>query len=254
MRPVGHDGRVTTVPETLHGPPVRAGRPLRLRLGLFAAVTILAVSNVVSNRVWPEAYIPWNLAVATLLVLAARRCGLTWADLGLGNARLRRGLAVGAAAAGVVGAVYVAALSLPATSALFLDGRAAGPLGAALFAALVRIPLGTAVLEEVAFRGVLPGLVGGGWWRATLVSSGLFGLWHVLPSAAMSANAGVDAALGGWGFAAQATMAVLFTFVGGIAFCALRRWSGHLVTPMLAHVATNSLGVLIAWWMVSGLA
>ena len=105
-------------------------------------------------------------------------------------------------------------LSLPATSALFLDGRAAGPLGAALFAALVRIPLGTAVLEEVAFRGVLPGLVGGGWWRATLVSSGLFGLWHVLPSTAMSANAGVEAALGGWGLAAQAALAVLFTFVG----------------------------------------
>jgi CAAX protease family protein len=246
-------GRVTTVPETLHGPPVRAGRPLRLRIGLFAAVTILAVSNVVSNRVWPEAYIPWNLAVATLLVLAARRAGLTWSDLGLGNARLRRGLAVGAAAAGLVGAVYAAALSLPATTALFQDGRAAGPLGAALFAALIRIPLGTAVLEEVAFRGVLPGLVGGGWWRATLVSSGLFGLWHVLPSAAMSANAGVEAALGGWGLPVQAALAVLFTFGGGIVFCALRRWSGHLVTPMLAHVATNSLGVLIAWWVVSGL-
>jgi membrane protease YdiL (CAAX protease family) len=211
------------------------------------------VSNVVSNRVWPEAYIPWNLAVAALLVLAARGAGLTWGDLGLGNARLRRGLAVGAAAFAAVGAVYAAGLSLPATSTLFHDTRAAGPLTAVLFAALIRIPLGTAVLEEVAFRGVLPGLVGGGWWRATLVSSGLFGLWHVLPSTAMGANAGVEAALGGWGLAAQAALAVLFTFVGGIVFCALRRWSGHLVTPMLAHVATNSLGVLIAWWMVSGL-
>jgi uncharacterized protein len=246
--------RVTTVPETLHGPPVRAGRPLRLRLGLFAAVTILAVSNVVSNRVWPEAYIPWNLAVATLLVLAARRAGLTWSDLGLGNARLRRGLAVGVAAFGAVGAVYAAGLSLAATSGLFHDTRAAGPLTAVLFAALIRIPLGTAVLEEVAFRGVLPGLVGGGWWRATLVSSGLFGLWHVLPSVGMSsANAAIGAAIGGWGLAVQAALAVLFTFAGGIVFCALRRWSGHLVTPMLAHVATNSLGVLIAWWMVSGL-
>jgi membrane protease YdiL (CAAX protease family) len=53
------------------------------------------------------------------------------------------------------------------------------------------------VLEEVAFRGVLPALVDGGWWRATLVSSALFGLWHVLPSLGMSsANAAAGAALG----------------------------------------------------------
>ena len=223
-----------------------------MRLGLFAAVTILAVSNVVSNRVWPEAYVAWNLAVAVLLVLAARRCGLTWADMGLGNARLRRGLAVGAAAVGVVGACLRVALSLPATRALFQDSRAAGPLGAVLLAALVRIPLGTVVLEEVAFRGVLPGLVGGGWWRATLVSSGLFGLWHVLPSAAMSANAGVEAAVGGWGSRAGRAGGAVHDRRGHRVL-RLRRWSGHLVTPILAHIATNSLGMLIAWWMITGL-
>jgi len=32
-------------------------------------------------------------------------------------------------------------------------------------------------------------------------------------------------------------------------FRAWQRWSGHLVTPMLLHAATNSLGVLIAWWV-----
>ena len=56
--------------------------------------------------------------------------------------------------------------------------------GEALFRGLVEIPIGTAVYEEVVFRGVILGLA----LRrlpplpATLVTSALFGLWHVLPS------------------------------------------------------------------------
>ncbi|MHA6795308.1 CPBP family intramembrane glutamic endopeptidase [Pseudonocardia bannensis] len=240
---------MTTVLEARHGRPVRA---VRRRLGLFSAITILAASNVVSNQVWPEAYIPWNLTIAAILLILARRYGLTWDDLGLGSARLRRGLLVGGFAAGVVGLLYLVAVTLPATRSLFLDSRAAGPLGTALFAALVRIPLGTVVLEETAFRGVLPALVGGGWWRGTLVSSALFGLWHVLPSLGMSsANAAVGEYVGGWGAVGQAGLAVVATFAAGILLCAWRRWGGHLVTPMLSHMATNSLGVLIAWWTIS---
>jgi uncharacterized protein len=245
-------GGVTTALATRPAPPARVGRAARRRLGLFAAVTILAVSNVVSNRLWPEAYVPWNLAVAAILLITARRCGLSWADLGLSDARLRRGLYVGGVAAGAIGVLYLIALALPATRDAFVDTRAAGPLATVLFAAAVRIPLGTVVLEEVAFRGVLPALVGGGWWRATLVSSGLFGLWHVLPSLGMSsANAAVGAAVGGWGQFSQVGLAVLATFAAGILLSAWRRWGGHLATPMLLHMATNSLGVLLAWWMTA---
>ena len=42
---------------------------------------------------------------------------------------------------------------------------------------------------------------------------------------------------------------VLFTTAAGVVFRAWQRWSGHLVTPMLLHAATNSLGALIAWWV-----
>jgi membrane protease YdiL (CAAX protease family) len=49
---------------------------------------------------------------------------------------------------------------------------------------LVRIPLGTVVLEEVAFRGVVLGLGGSayGWVWATVLSAALFGMWHALPA------------------------------------------------------------------------
>ena len=61
------------------------------------------------------------------------------------------------------------------------DGRRRA-LGTA-YRAAVRIPLGTVLVEEVAFRGVLLAMLGGhlgvGW--AVAVSSHLFGLWHVVP-------------------------------------------------------------------------
>ena len=167
---------------------------MRVRLALFAAVTLLVVSNVVSNRIWPQGYVVWNLGMTAVLLAVARLAGLTLADLGLHGVRLRRGLTIGALAAAAVAAVYAVAVALPATRTAFVDERGAVPLAAMLFVALVRIPLGTVVLEELAFRGVLPALVGGGWWRATLVSSGLFGLWHVLPS--MGSGPAVTSALG----------------------------------------------------------
>jgi membrane protease YdiL (CAAX protease family) len=229
----------------LSGP---AARPFRMRLALFAAVTLLAASNLVSNRFWPQGYVVWNVAMAGVLLAVARAAGLTRHDLGLGRHALRRGVVLGGLAAAGVALVYVAAVALPATRTAFMDNRAAGPLAAVLFLALVRIPLGTVVLEELAFRGVLPALVGGGWWRATLVSSGLFGLWHVLPSMGMAtSNAAVGQTLG---TAGTVVGAVLFTTAAGVVFRAWQRWSGHLVTPMLLHVATNSLGVLVAWWVL----
>ncbi len=224
------------------------------RFGLVAAITILAASNVVSNRVVGEdGYVAWNLAVAVLLVLLARGSGLSWADIGLDNAQLRRGLRIGGVIALSVLGLYLAALALPATRALFEDTRAAGTFGALLWAALVRIPLGTVVLEEVAFRGVLPALVSPDrFWPGALVSSALFGLWHVLPSIGLSAaNAGLGAAAGGLGALAQGVLAVLAMTGAGLVLMAYRRWGGHLVTPMAAHVATNSLGILIAWWVIT---
>jgi membrane protease YdiL (CAAX protease family) len=235
---------VTTFAPTAARPGPQAARPLRVRVALFAALTVLVASNVVSNRLWPQGYLVWNLAMTGVLVLVARAAGLTRADLGWGGDRLRRGLVLGTAAAAVVGLVYAVAVALPATRVAFVDARGAAPLAAVLFVALVRIPLGTVVLEELAFRGVLPALIGGGWWRATLVSSGLFGLWHVLP--AMGSGNAVSGALGSSG---AVVGTVLFTAAAGVVFRAGQRWSGHLATPMLLHAATNSLGALVAWWV-----
>lgn len=126
----------------------------------------------------------------------------------------------------------------------------------ALLSALVVIPVGTVLLEEVAFRSVLWGMLSRHMttWRVLLVSSALFGLWHVLPSLHLaSANQGVNDAVSGAGASASMLVVfatVAFTALGGVVAGELRRRSGSLLASVGMHWATNALGVLfglLAW-------
>jgi membrane protease YdiL (CAAX protease family) len=42
--------------------------------------------------------------------------------------------------------------------------------------------------------------------------------------------------------------AIAVTFAAGLVFCWLRLRSRSLVAPLLAHVATNGLGLAVAWF------
>ncbi|MGH2720171.1 MAG: CPBP family intramembrane glutamic endopeptidase, partial [Actinomycetota bacterium] len=151
----------------------------------------------------------------------------------------------------LVAAGYGVALAVPWLRPVFDDGRL-GDAGAAglLWIALVRIPVGTVLLEEVAFRGVLPGLFGADarWrWGPVLAASSLFGAWHILPSMALHQNAAVDAALGTASAAVIPILAVMASGAAGVGLCLVRHTGRGLLAPALVHVATNSGGVLFAW-------
>ena len=190
---------------------------------------------------------------AVLLLLVARMAGLTWPELGLGWQTMLRGVEGGVIAAAAVAIVYAVALAIPFTRGAFRDTRYRVGSRAALYTALVAIPLGTVLFEEVAFRGVLWGLLvrDFGATAATTVSSGLFGLWHVLPATGLARNhtsvkgpTAVAFDRRRLGFTVLATIA--FTTLAGIVFAELRRRSGSLITPIGLHWATNGLGVLAA--------
>ena len=112
----------------------------------------------------------------------------------------------------------------------------------------------TAIPEEFAFRGVLLGSALRLWgpWRASLITSALFGLWHIEPTLhTMSDNravAGASATAGGQILLVLGSIAV--TFLAGLVFCWLRLRSRSLIAPVMAHAATNGLALAVAWFAV----
>jgi membrane protease YdiL (CAAX protease family) len=222
----------------------------RLLLVLGAIVAILTVVNV-ANKYGPTGTgLVAGPLVALILVLLGRRAGLTWHDLGLSRSTLVPGLKYALGAVAAVAVVYAIGAAIPVTRPAFQDVRYHLHLSAALITAFVVVPLGTVLLEEVAFRGVLMGLVSrhrGAVW-ASLTSSVLFGLWHILPSLRLNrANEAVGSILG-TGLTGQVLAvagAVGFTAVAGLLLCELRRRSGSLLAAAALHWATNGLGLLI---------
>jgi uncharacterized protein len=213
------------------------------------ALAALAAGLVVDRAVG-GAHLAVGLGLAACLLVVARACGLTAADLGLARSAWPAGLRWGATAAALVGAAYaVAYLLAPVRQAL---PEAEGGLGrAVLWTVLVVIPLGTVVPEELAFRGLLLAQLGRrrGVLAATLLSSGLFGLWHVLPSlGGGAANAAIADVVGGdaAGTALRVAVTVVSTSVAGVVLCWLRLRSGSLLAPILAHWTVNGLGVIVA--------
>lgn len=221
-------------------------------------VALAAAGNAATNLLVPAAlYVPTALLVALLAVLVAVRVGGCGArDLGLAAADLGGGLRHGAVATAVVAGLLVVGAALPATRELFADRRVdEHAVAALLYATLVRIPLGTALLEETLFRGVLLGLGLRRWPRRVAVawSSALFGLWHVLPSGGLSGYNPVVADLlhGPAGRLVVTTAAVAATALAGVVLCWLRLRAGSLLAPVMLHVATNSLAYAAAWVVLS---
>jgi membrane protease YdiL (CAAX protease family) len=228
--------------------PVKAGRCFVQTVAVLVLFTLARAFGLLG---------PPALSVALLvavLVLIAWRARLTPADLGLAPADMRAGLLYGLGAVGVVALVLVVAAVIPATNGFLHDSRAQIGGGRLAYELGISIVLLTAIPEEFAFRGVLlgSGLRLWGPWRASLVTSALFGLWHIAPTLhTMSDNravAGAAASAGGRVLLVLGSIAV--TFVAGLVFCWLRLRSRSLIAPVMAHAAINGLALTVAWFAV----
>ena len=230
---------------------VRSGSASRPWGTVAWVVALLGVRNVGEVVLPAVAYVPTNLAVGAVLLVVARRRGCSWEDLGLGGQHIRRGLTVGAVvgSAAIVAMLLVAAL--PMTRGFFNDARvpADAPGWERLYQTVIRIPVGTVVFEELAFRGVLLALL---CRRLRLtaavgVNSALFGLWHIVPTLSTATANGIE----GLTRVGLVAGSVLATAVGGAVFCALRVRGRHVLAPAILHVAFNDVGYLVAWWVRS---
>jgi membrane protease YdiL (CAAX protease family) len=220
----------------------------------LSAVAVLALFNVARSLglLGPAryAYVSVILLVA-VLALIAWTTGATRADLGLDRSDVRAGVRYGAGAFCIVLLVLVVAALIPATNGYLHDSRAQISGGRLLYELGVSILLLTALPEEFAFRGVLLGSALRLWGplRASLITSALFGLWHIVPTLhTMSDNRAVAGAADGIAGEALVVLgSVTVTFVAGLIFCWLRLRSRSLIAPVMAHLATNGLALAVAW-------
>jgi uncharacterized protein len=213
---------------------------------MCSSLLVLAVwDTLVRPNLAQEWHTLGGLVVAALLLGVAWWAGLGLADLGLEPGRLRSGLAWGGAAFGLVVLVLAIGVAIPATRAHFHTQRGAVGLGTLLFEVLITIPIGTILVEEIAFRGVLLGMLG----RLTspvfavVWCSLIFGIWH--------ADGVIRGTSGSVVHVAAATVGTILVTAGaGVAFCLLRLTSRSLLAPFLAHLATNTLGLVAVWLVV----
>jgi membrane protease YdiL (CAAX protease family) len=215
----------------------------------IALSLVIVVYNNAANRWRPfhgDAYVPANLAFAgAVALLATTTLDLSPAELGLRADISDALLPLGLLALFALGAC---GLALSRQGHRIADERVAGMRGGGLaWYVLVRIPIGTALVEELVFRGVLFAV-----WReagasdlvTTICASVAFGFWHIQPTLIglrmndpLAPRNKVRAAVIG---------AVLLTTVAGLGLTWLRVWSGGLLGPIVLHAGINSVGALAA--------
>lgn len=234
-------------------------RLLRVRLSpaprqaLFLSVLLLLYSNLTSlfepDR--REAFLIYsNLGLMSLLLLWCRWAGFSLSDLGLAAAQVK--------ASALWGAVLGLLLALPPVAFIALAPIVTGePVQAgeindlsgsevALRVAL-RVPVGTALFEEVAFRGILYAV----WLRATdlrrtvLGTGVVFALWHMVITfkSVLEAEVVEWAPLVALGYIGS----LLGLFAGGVAFALLRWRAGGVGGPFFFHWIIVALMTTTAW-------
>ena len=172
--------------------------------------------------------------------------GLSWTDMGLGRSTWVTGLLWSLGIVLAVGAVIGDRRRHPRLQHLFADDRITEVSGAETARkALLDIPFGTVLIEEFAFRGVMLALVTSVTttvW-AVVVTSALFGLWHVSP--ALEMHDSHNATTGRSWITVVGT--VFFTGLSGVGFAVLRLYTGSLFPPAALHWAANGTGVVVGW-------
>lgn len=216
----------------------------------IALVAAIAATHVVDHELVPwRFHVASHLTAAAAAVAAAIAAGATIDDLGLRPDRMaggaRHGLAIGAV---MSGGIAIAALN-PSSRRFFMDERVLDINPAEIAGrSLVRIPLGTAVYEELVFRSVILGLA----MRrlpplpAVVGTSVLFGFWHVLPT--LRDHGASDLTAGQPKHHAVAG-AVALTTVAGLGFGFQRLRTNSVVTPMITHAVGNAVVFATAAWI-----
>ena len=227
----------------------------KTRFGLTAAEwKVIAVAlgiHGMSNGLLPARYhVPANLAAATAASVLAARGGADLEDQGLALRDAFRGAAYGMSIGTALACSLFAGAALSRTEPLY--GRrdiAEMSAARAAYEAFVRIPLSTALPEEMLFRGALPALLSKRHPPALTLAltSLLFGLWHITPTFQRLESHALSTGRNPAHKAAWVAVSVGTTAGAGALLAGLRHSSRSLVAPWLVHSAANAAGLAATW-------
>ena len=209
-----------------------------------AALSILAAHNLVQNSILnEEGYVPGNLAVTATLLSLGRKAGLDWQEMGLVPGDVHGNLRMGATALLASAAFLAVVPRIPAIRPHLRDERApTRPRRETMRRAFVRYPVGTALFEEVAFRGVLPALLANERRSGDLAAAFAFAAWHLIPTRhALRVN---DTAHTKRSYRTGTLVGAIAAGIAGLALSRVRRRTGSLFAPWVIHSAINATSYL----------
>lgn len=213
----------------------------------MAALGTVAAYGAVRARLPPAARFTGNLVAAATANAAAALLGVGRDGLGLAPDRHRHGVTWGALAGATAASAVAGLATVKPVRPYFADERIGShSRGRAAAEASIRIPLETAVAEELIFRGAVLGLSRTvmGDAGALAVTSVLFGLWHVPPALDALGSSAASGAVGSRFGAVAGTVAA--TAAAGAVLGILRLRSGSVIAPTLVHGSLNVAGFAAA--------
>lgn len=211
-----------------------------LYLGLLLILLVVCNLAFVYSKGWTRW--TWQLVSFGGLFAVYRFSGLSLADIGLDRTRIGTGFKYGIISIAIIFVVFMILFFI--NQNIFSDKRYDQGLHTALISALFIVPIQTVLFEEMAFRGIMPALlknIDAAFWFSIIISSLLFGLWHILSAPKgnlIGVNSSSNLLIIGSVFAATTVAGALLYF--------LRYKSGSLVAPIMVHWFVNGLAIVLS--------
>jgi CAAX protease family protein len=228
--------------------------PSRLEI---SAVVLMAGSSLALNGAFSRRLVvPTALVSAVGMLLISRLAGATTEQQGLALESAPRGVRIGVVIGAPVVATMAAAAYIPSTQKFFRDERIIGADGpSALYELFIRMPLATAIGEELMFRSALEGILRSrrSSLQALLTSAALFGIWHTLPALdRLRSNPGARAVHKDNNVLKVVVVTGVCCATAGaaVALSYLRQKTGSVLAPIIVHYAINS-GAFAGGWLAS---
>jgi membrane protease YdiL (CAAX protease family) len=212
---------------------------------LLLLFTSLGFASYLFSSISNSSKLVATIALYLIVIGVAILAKLNLKSMGLSRDTMTKGVlyALPFMAAIVIGAIVIFMIN----PEIFKDTRYQLTSPEMLYTVLLVIPFLTVVIEELAFRGVMFGLLQtvASQFYAIIISSVGFGVWHVFSASGI----GTD------GFSQSIVIpkiiliigVILATTIAGAVFTWARIKSGSLITPILIHWTINSTGVILAY-------